>query len=143
MGKWDHFGNKSGKEPFKTDLTPTDIQTIRSHCIGMTEPEKDKVVSEIVHTYDYIKRVLEKTDSSKPDHTQVEAMICMLYGAYNELSSPPAMLVVACKIAQSQNFTPSTVKVMLMCLNKMMDSRFESSDRSDKGFGSSKTFKFE
>ena len=137
MGRWDKFdkGFSKGGEPFKSALTKDDIQKIRDHCRGMTESEKEKVVSEIVHTYQYIQKMLDKEDSSPPNHTHVEAMICMMYGAYEELNSPPAMLVVACKIAQHQNFSPSTVKVMLKCLNKMLEGRFEKSwgSRSDSG----------
>ena len=155
MGRWDKFdkgfdngfdkGGNSKREPFKSDLTKEDIQKIRAHCIGMTESEKDKVVSEIVHTYEYIQKMLDKVDSSPPDHSQVEAMVCMMYGAYEELCSPPAMLVVACKIAQHQNFTPSTMKEMLKCLSKMMEGRFEKpswGSRSDSGEFKS-GFKFE
>jgi hypothetical protein len=105
----------------------------------MTESEKDVVVGRIVESYTFISEMLKKEDSSPPNHVQIEAMLTMLYGSYEVLTSPPSILVVACKIAQHERFTPSTVKVMLNCLYKMLEGRF-----GEPGIGKGKDkFKFE
>jgi hypothetical protein len=131
MGRWDKFSKDS---KIKTELSPTDIQQLRDHCQDMTESEKDVVVGRIIETYNYIGEITKSEDTSPVDHSKVEAMITMLYGAYNELSSPPSILVVACQIAKKDGFSPSTVKLMLKCVYKMLEGRFGAPGKHDFKF---------
>ena len=135
MGRWDSFSKKGkvGKDnDYRNALTDDDVKHIRSHIIGGTEEEKDKVIEKIAETYNYIRDTLQKEDTSVIDHNAVEALILMFYGEYDEFDNPPLILVSMVDIAKKHNFNVNTAKRAIQLVHKMLGSRFTHDDPSWK-----------
>ena len=145
MGRWDKDKDKSDLSAYKTALTDEDLQKIRSNCRGMTESEKDEVVSQIAQTYSYIREMLVKNDDSVVDYNRVLAIASLLYCEYERLSSPPAILVSCVEIARKNHFNVNTFKKMIVVVHRLLDDRFLSPSDcfgTDSETGT-KDFKFE